>query len=122
MLTNALAAQHHFSNCTAAFLNDKLIVSEYTPEAKPKIAATARGRMTVATADISPERTIPVENVKFMLAIRDGKTKTIMMFSSKTFRQLPIESVLAKCKKGDYIVVMTLSDEYYLPHNEILVE
>jgi hypothetical protein len=60
--------------------------------------------------------------VAVSLAIRDENTKTLTMFSGEDFRKIEVQKVLAKCKKGDSIVLLTLEKQYALPHNEILVK
>jgi hypothetical protein len=44
------------------------------------------------------------------------------MFSDQTYKNILIQKVLAKCKKGDSILLITLNNQYALPHNEILVQ
>jgi hypothetical protein len=45
-----------------------------------------------------------------------------MSYSNKTYQEVDIKPLLAKCKPGDAIVLLTLDDRYALPHNEILVK
>ena len=117
------AGQGHnkFNNCTAAFLNDKLVVDEYTTWGKCVLNCAAQGTLTVATADLSPELSKPTGRLPFMIALRDGSTRTLTMFSAKVYKEISVAKVLDKCKIGDSIVLMTMSDEYSMPHNEILV-
>lgn len=115
-------AQEAFTNCTAAFLDNKMVVDEYTPDGKCSLPQTATGVLSVCTADLSPTNSFPVAKVKFMVALRDQNTRTLTMFSKETYKQLDIQKVLARCKKGDHIVLLTLDDEYAFPHNEILVK
>jgi len=114
-------SQEAFSSCAAAFLNNKLVVNEYTPSGKCALPDTATGELTVCTANLSPESSIPVEKTKFKIALRDKSTGTLTMFSNETYKQVDIRKVLARCKKGDHIVLITTDTEYALPHNEILV-
>lgn len=120
--TTTGVAQKPFTNCAAAFLDDKIIVDQYTDQGKCKLPMAATGTLTVCTASLSPEKSYPTGKIQFKVAIRDKNTKTLMMYSDKTYTQVPIRAVMSKCKKGDFIVLMTLKDEYALPHNEILVE
>jgi hypothetical protein len=115
------SAQRPFTNCSAAFLDRKMVVNEYTDSGKCILPITAFGELTVCTASISPTETYPTGKIPFKIAIRDANTKTMVMYSSRTFRRLDVRKVLARCKKGDHIVLLTLSNEYALPHNEILV-
>lgn len=121
LLSLQVQSQETFTNCTAAFLGEKMIVDQYSPTGKCEISQNAQGVLTVCTANLSDEGGTAVEKIKFKVAIRDGKSKTLIMFSDKTYREVPISSILSKCKKGDAIVLITLDDEYALPHNEMLV-
>jgi hypothetical protein len=114
-------AQEPFTNCTAAFLNNKIVVDQYTPDGKCTLPDSATGELTVCTADLSPENSFPVKKIKFKIALRDKNTGTLTMFSNETYKQVDIRKVLARCKKGDHIVLITMDDAYSLPHNEILV-
>jgi hypothetical protein len=115
-------AQDKFSNCSAAFLDNKMIVEKYTPTAKAHISKSAVGELTVCTANISESETKAVDKIPFSIAIKDGKTGTIMLDSKKPVMKYDLSTVLAKCKKGDSIVLLTDNEQYALPHNEILVE
>lgn len=115
-------AQKSFSNCSAAFLNDKIIVDEYSDQGKCVLPADATGTLTVCTASLSPEKSIPTGKIKFKIAIRDKATKTLTMFSNETYQQADIQKVMTRCQKGDSIVLLTMDAEYALPHNEILVK
>jgi len=115
-------SQNPFTNCSAAFLNDKIIVDEYTDQGKCVLATDATGTLTVCTASLSPEESIPTGKIKFKIALRDKNTKTLTMFSNETYQQADIKKVMARCRKGDSIVLLTMDDQYALPHNEILVK
>ncbi len=114
--------QHPFTNCSAAFLNNKIVVNEYTDQGHCELQKSASGELTVQTASLSPENSFPTGKIDFKIAIRDGNTKTLMSFSDNTYKELDIKKVLAKCRPGDSIVLLTMNDEYALPHNEILVK
>ncbi len=114
--------QERFTNCAAAFLDGKIVVNEYSPTGHCEMLKSATGELTVQTADLSPEHCIPTGKIGFKIAIRDGNTKTLISFSDKTYKQLDIKPVLAKCKPGDSIVLLTTDDEFALPHSEILIK
>jgi hypothetical protein len=44
------------------------------------------------------------------------------MFSQIFFNKIEAEKILAKCKKGDSVIIITTDDKYSLPHNELLVD
>lgn len=115
-------AQKRFTNCTAAFLDGKIIVDEYTDKGVCTVEENATGELTVQTADLSPEESRPTGKIAFRLAIRDGNTKTLYAFSDERYQQIPIQQILRHCRPGDAIVLMTTADEYALPHNEIIVK
>lgn len=116
------AAQNQFNNCSAAFLDQKMVVDEYSPSGKCVLPASATGELTVCTAELSPEKSVPVDRIDFKIAIRDKNTGTLMMYSGDTYQKIEVKQVLARCKPGDHIVLITMKDEFALPHNEILVQ
>ena len=115
-------AQNNFNNCAAAFLNNKMVVNEYSTMGKCVVSATATGELSLSTVDLSPTESKAVDRIGFKIAIRDQNTKTLTMFAGEDFKQVDIQKVLAKCKKGDHIVLLTLDAQYALPHNEMLVQ
>ncbi|MBE9462451.1 hypothetical protein ACFP1I_10565 [Dyadobacter subterraneus] len=120
-IINPLFAQNKFTNCSAAFLNNRMIVTEYSNKGKSTVSGKSTGELTVCTAEIGPEKCKAVEKIVFKVAIRGKESKTLVMYSDETFKQINIQNILKKCKKGDSIVLMTTDDQYALPHNEILV-
>lgn len=116
-----VCAQEQFNNCTAAFLDQKMVVDEYTTSGKCALPHNAAGELTVCTADLSPERSVAKDKIAFKIAIRDKNTGTLTMFSGETYRKIDIKKVMTQCVPGDRIVLLTMDREYALPHNEILV-
>lgn len=114
-------AQNSFSNCSAAFLNNKMVVNEYTDKGKCSISGETSGNLTVNTVSLSATETKAVDKISFRVAIRDKNTGTLTMFSDDKYTAVDVKSILSKCKKGDRIVLLTLNSEFSLPHNEILV-
>lgn len=121
-LTTMSLAQEKFSNCSAAFVSNKLIVDRYSPTGQCRLSASAKGNLSVSTVALTPTSTKALNKIDFKLAIRDNQTKTVHLFSEKTFRQIPVQSILSQCKKGDQILLLTTDKRYSLPHNEILVQ
>ena len=115
-------AQNKFSNCSAIFLNQKLVVDDYSPNGKCLLQTTATGELTVCTAVFENDKWRAVDKIPFKITIRDGETKTLLSYSNKTYKNIDINAVLSKCRKGDYILISVLKDDYALPHNEILVQ
>lgn len=120
---NLTAQQEDFSSCSAAFLNKKMIVDEYTTEGKCVVSSTASGKLTLHPVTLSGENLpIPGEKIRFKVAIRGGGSKTLMLLSEKTYREIDIRTILKECKKGDHIVLLTLERTWSVPHSEILVD
>ena len=78
--------------------------------------------LTVQTVDLSPTTSIGIDKIEFRVAIRDKATGTLFQYSGETNREVAMQSVLARCKKGDQIVLLTIDGRYVLPYNEILVQ
>lgn len=115
-------AQSAFNTCSAAFLGNKIVVNAHTTNGQCRLPNTAIGELTVQTVELSPTGSKPLEKIQFKVAIRDNRSHTLRMYSGETFRQLPVQRVLANCQKGDYIVLLTVDSRYALPHHEILVQ
>jgi hypothetical protein len=118
--------QDTFSSCSAVFINDQMIVDEYSASAKAKISKDAVGWISagaVNLGDVSKgeKKAEVTEKLEFGVAIKDANTGTIILFSTKTLKKIEAEKVLSKCKKGDSIIIMTTDNTFALPHNEILV-
>ena len=122
LIQTNLVAQSKFSNCSAAFLNQKMIVDDYSPNGKCILSNTAEGKLTVNTATYDHDKWQIGKIISFKITIRDSNTKTLLSYSDATYKEIDIKKVLLKCKKGDYILLSVVKDEYALPHNEILVE
>ncbi len=120
-MAKILLGQENFSNCSAVFLEDKMIVEAYSKDAKCGISKDAKGWISAGTVNLG-EKTQITGKFSFGIAIKDSETGTITMFSLKFFKKIEAQKILAKCKKGDSIIIMTTDDEYSLPHNELLVE
>ena len=114
-------AQKAFTNCAAAFLDEKMIVGEYSAKAKASIPLTAQGELSVGTVSLSEKQIKLIDNFAFSIAIKDKETGTLMIFSKENYAKINIQKILSRCHKGDSIVILTLNNEYALPHNEILV-
>ncbi|TAE32613.1 MAG: hypothetical protein EAZ91_04705 [Cytophagales bacterium] len=121
LLSGTSWAQTGPTDCVAAFVDAKMVVDEYSPRGQCRLPDTTTGELAVYTVDLSPTASIPQEKIDFQVGIRDKATGTITMFSRKKYRQVPVQTVLAKCQKGDRIVLMAVGKQYALPHNEILV-
>ena len=118
----SLSAQNKFSECSAIFLNQKMVVDDYSPNGKCLLKANAKGTLTVNTAIFENDKWRAADTIGFKITIKDGNTKTLLSYSEMSFLKIDIQTILSKCKKGDSILISVLKDKYALPHNEILVE
>ncbi|MEZ0484638.1 hypothetical protein [Fibrella aquatica] len=121
-LSTSCRAQDSFNNCSAAFVGEKMVVTAYTPTGTCQLPANATGTLTVQTVSLSATESKAIDKIDFRVAIRDKSTGTLHQYSNETYREVPVQRVLARCKKGDQIVLLTVDDRYALPHNEILVK
>ena len=119
---NLFGQREPFSNCAAIFLDEKLVVNDYSPTGKCQLPHTATGKLTVCSATVENDKWQCTEKIDFRVAIKDGNTKTLWSFSDQTFKEIDFKQVMAKCKKGDFVVILTVNNLHALPHNEILVE
>jgi len=120
--TTVLWGQDAFNDCAAICLDKVALVKDYSPSGTCEVELTAKGILTAYTVDLSETAITPKKQIEFKIAIEDGNTKTLWLFSKKTFKKIQIEKVLAKCKKGDTIRLLTVDNSFALPHNEILVK
>ncbi len=124
--SNCIFAQEDFSNCSAVLLNDQMLVEQYSNTTKCKILKEAKGWLSAAAVSLGEVKGGKqgfeiTEKIEFGVAIKDGKSGTIFLYSQKTGKKINIEQVLAKCTKGDSILIMTKDTQFALPHNELLV-
>ncbi len=110
-----------FSNCAAILLNDKVLVDEYSPEGQCEVFSEMTGSLKVATVDFSLDNFCLSMPVMFKVAIKNEQTNTLWLYSEKNFFEVPIEDVLKKCQRGDRIILVTVDQEYALPHHEIAI-
>lgn len=115
-------SQERFTQCAAAFLDDKMIVDTYSPTGKCTVSLAATGILRVYTVDLSSEKSTPLKSFPFRLAIRHQPANTLMMYSDAVYQQVDIASILKNCQPGDTLLLLTTSDQYALPHHEITVK
>ncbi|MBX2893543.1 MAG: hypothetical protein KF734_21695 [Saprospiraceae bacterium] len=121
--TSAIAQDNDFNNCAAAFLGNHMIVNEYSTEGKCVLAATSTGELTLRPVFLSEGKEPQAgPKIPFKIAIRDGGSKTLMLFSDKTHTEIDIQKILPSCKKDDRIVLLTMERNWAVPHGEIWVE
>ncbi|MEM6343586.1 MAG: hypothetical protein AAF927_06880 [Bacteroidota bacterium] len=123
LFVNLILAQSDFSNCAAVYLNDNMVITEYSPKGISKVSLSDKGslQLRVVTAPDGNWR-VSGSAQAFRVAIRDQKTGTLVMFGDKTYRRLEISEVLRKCKAGDHILILSTNRELGITGAEILVE
>ena len=119
---NLVGQKELFSICASIFLYEKLVVVDYSPTGKCQLPYSSTGKLTVCSATYENDKWSCTEKIDFRVAIKDGNTKTLWSFSDQSFKEIDFKQVLAKCKKGDFVVILTVNNLHALPHNEILVE
>lgn len=108
-----------FSDCAAVFLDNKVLVDDYSPEGKCRVSDMQEGKIVVSTVNLNDQGAWPFQLVGFKVAVRNAKTNTVWSYSDETLYEVNIEDILKKCEKGDSIVIVLAETQYSLPHNEI---
>lgn len=114
--------QKNNQQCAAAFLNTRMVVDEYSPKGQCRLALQSIGELTVQTVQLSSTESKAIAAIAFKVAIRNGETNTLTLYSSTDVVKVDVKEVLKRCRKGDSLVLMTVSNQYSLPHNEILIQ
>ena len=109
----------NYKECAAIIFDGNLLVDKYTPEGKCELKPRKEGTIAVSTVDLSNLRGTPGKRIGFRVAIKNGRTKTMWMYSEKTLYSIEMKDIIKKCEPGDNIVIMTVDQQYSLPHNEI---
>lgn len=112
-----------FSTCAAVFLNDKMLVDNYSPKGKCSVSPDAKGSIFLSAVELSiNDLTKPLKSIEFRVAIVNNQTNTIWQFADETFTEIKLEKIIKKCQVGDAIIFMTVDQQYSLPHNKIEIE
>ena len=122
LITTTVFSQDAFKDCAAICLDKVALVKDYSPNGTCEIEQNAKGILTAYTVHLSETAITPKQAINFKIAIEDAVTKTLWLFSEKTFQQIDVEKVLTRCKRGDVIRLITVDNAFALPHNEILVK
>jgi len=120
--STSLFGQNAFNDCAAICLDKVALVKDYSPRGTCEIRQKATGKLSVYTVNLSEKSIEPKRNIGFKVAIKDAATKTLWMYSERTFETVAVEDILARCNSGDHIILMTVDRSFALPHNEILVK
>ena len=109
----------NYKDCVAILYKGKMLVDDYSPKGKCKLEQGMTGALTLATVELSDDGAKPIKNIAFKIAIRNSRTNTIWMYSDETTKEVQLEDVLKKCEQNDRIIIMTVDQQYALPHPEI---
>lgn len=109
------------NSCAAIFLNNNMLVDDYSPRGKCRVEMGNKGKLVVSEVSLSETTAWPMQFVGFKVAIRNSKTNTLWMYSDETFFEVNLEDILSKCGKDDKIVILVTDREFSLPHHEIEV-
>ncbi|MCB0689420.1 MAG: hypothetical protein KDC53_22935 [Saprospiraceae bacterium] len=120
--SSGLRAQDKTSKCAAAFIDNQILVDEYTTEGQCIIDHDARGIFAIQTVQITADQCQPTGKIKFYIAIRKSKTNTLLLYTDEPLTEVPIESILSKCHHGDSLLVIVTDNHIALPHHEILIQ
>ena len=108
-----------YNNCAAIFYNGNMLVDEYSPRGKCKLAHGMKGKLTVSEVILTDITGIPTKSIQFKVAIRNEQTNTLWMYTEKSVESINLEDILLQCQKGDKIVLLTVDKQYALSHNDI---
>ena len=111
--------ENPYNNCAAIIYNGKMLVDSYSPSGKCILSADQTGTISAATVELSEKGGTPKKAIEFQVAIKNTMTNTLWMYSREILDEVRFEDVLAKCQKGDKIVILTVDQEYSLTHHEI---
>ena len=111
-------------SCSVVTLDQEWIPDSYHRGAKCVLKKSATGTISVhETFDVSDREHYNKENyISFKVVLFKKGFDTMIAYSDESYSSLDVESVLAKCEKGDeIIIVLNDSDSYSLPHHRITV-
>ena len=119
--TNAMQ-ENNYHDCTAILLNGKILVNEYSPRGFCKLEPKAKGTISVATVSLDDDGARPTnKKIGFRVAIRNERTNTLWMYSPEVLFEVDLKGILNRCEFNDKIIIMTVDQQYSLPHHEIEV-
>ena len=112
---------YNYKDCAAIIYRGNLLVNEYSPKGICKLEGGMEGTLSVAAVKMSEAGASPTKKIGFKVAIKNARTNTLWMFSEETLQEVLIEDLLEKCEPEDRIIIMTVDQQYSLPHHEIEV-
>ncbi|MEL6649972.1 MAG: hypothetical protein AAFQ87_04120 [Bacteroidota bacterium] len=118
----SLWAQGDFSTCAAVYLNDNMLISEYSPRGESKVSLNAQGQLRLRKI-VAPKDKWEVSgpSQEFRVAIKDKQTGSLVMLDDRRYRSLELSEILAFCEAGDKIMILATDRSLGIPGSEILV-
>lgn len=118
----SLWAQGDFNTCAAVYLNDDMLISEYSPRGKSQVSMDAQGQLRLRKI-VAPKDKWEVSGPaqEFRVAIKDKQTGSLVMLDDRRYRSLKLSEVLAFCEAGDKIMIIATDRSLGIPGAEILV-
>lgn len=111
-----------FTHCAAIFWEHTMLVDTYSPEGVCRLSHGAQGMLAVRQVTLGPGQADPGDKTQFMVALRDSVSHTLWMLTDKPVQEISVATLLAASKPGDRLLILTLDNQWALPHAEILVQ
>ena len=110
------------SSCSVIVYNNKWLVKSYDKDEVMSLSVAAKGLLSVhETGDIAL-RSFKPGDIPFKVSILKSDNQTLVSYSEKAFKSVPMEEVLKKCKPGDEIFISLQNEaKFSLPHHRIKV-
>ncbi|MEL7531983.1 MAG: hypothetical protein AAFN10_11770 [Bacteroidota bacterium] len=123
LFVNLVLAQSDFSNCAAVYLDNDMIITEYSPKGVSKVSLEDKGSLQLRIVN-APDGNWKITGSaqEFRVAIRDQKTGTLVMYGDQAYRRLELSELLAKCQAGDHILILSTNRELGITGAEILID
>ncbi len=112
-------SDNDFNECAAIFYKDKMLVNDYSPRGKCKLESGMKGKLKVYSVSLSEDGAEKIKDIGFKVAIKDGRTNTIWMYSEQTYYEIELDDILKRCRPEDKLIFMTVDRTYSLPHHEV---
>lgn len=111
-----------YKNNAAILLDGKVLTKDHFRENQPKLFQGMTGKLTVASvSNTSGCNSAAINNIRFQVAIKNSRTNTQWIYSSKNLFELDIDHLLRKCEAGDRIIIMPVDQQYSLSLHEMWV-
>lgn len=97
---------------------DKLLSEMPWSNKKLSLGMQMYGDISLKIVD-DGERLSAIGTPTFQIAIKDNKTGTQRMYSNKVYTEINTETIVAQCKEGESIIILTTDKKYSLSQNVI---